>query len=303
MSANTNGAPRVAAGIVMIVCTVTCFACMDSMAKHLGKTYSPMQITALRYIGSVVVTVLLLRPWCRPQLMRTRRPVLQIARSACLALSTVFAYISLGFLPLTELTTIYFASPLVVSLLAGPFLGEKTGPRRIAAVIVGFIGVLIVLRPDSHAVQAITLVPLAGAVLNAFYNIATRKLAGEDAPETTMFYTGMVGMVMMLPALPFVWPPPAAALDWVLMGALGTVGALAHWLLILAHKNAPASMLAPFCYVQLLGALVISDLFFDEVPDRWTLVGSAIIISSGLYVFYREAVRRRERNERESLNP
>ncbi|MDR2429838.1 MAG: DMT family transporter [Puniceicoccales bacterium] len=303
MSANTTGAPRIATGIVMIVCTVMCFACMDSMAKHLGKTHSPLQIAALRYIGSVIVTLLLLRPWRAPRRMRTGRPVLQIVRSACLALSTVFAYISLGFLPLTELTTIYFASPLVVSLLAGPFLGEKTGPRRIAAVIVGFIGVLIVLRPSSSAVNAITLVPLVGAVLNALYNIATRKLAGEDAPETTMFYTGMVGMALLLPVLPFVWTAPAAALDWALLGALGTVGALAHWLLILAHKNAPASMLAPFCYTQLLGALVISDLFFDEVPDAWTLAGSAIIISSGLYVFYREAVRRRERNERISLNP
>ena len=247
----------------------------------------------MRYLGSVVIVSLLLGPTRLPSIARTNRPGLQCLRSTCLLLSTICSYVSLCYLSLTEMTTLTFVSPLLVPLLAGPFLGEKIGPRRITAIIIGFAGVLVVTRPGFHAMSLAVLLPLTGAGLNAFYNVTTRKLSGQDTPETTLFYTGLVGAAAMLPVLGAVWTTPATLLEWVLLALIGTLGALAHWLLILAHKYAPASLLAPFFYTQLLGAALIGTIAFGELPGSWTLLGGGIIIASGLYVFYREqAVRR-----------
>jgi drug/metabolite transporter (DMT)-like permease len=205
--------------------------------------------------------------------------------------------VAVRYLALTDATTLTFASPLIVPLLAGPFLGEKIGPRRVIAIGVGFAGVLLVTRPGGHGLHPAALLMLVGALMNAFYSIATRKLAGCDSPETTMFYTGMVGSVVMLPVLPFVWENPTQPVVWALLVAIGAFGALAHWLLILAHKYAQASLLAPFYYMQLFGSVVIARIVFDETPDTWTLTGGGVIIASGLYVLYREQVRKRERAE------
>jgi drug/metabolite transporter (DMT)-like permease len=291
----TGKPPRIITGILMIIGTVLCFACMDATAKWLGRSIPPVQVVAVRYIGSVIFASLLLNPWRAPKVMRTRRPRLQCLRSAFLLLSTTCSYVAVQYLPLTDMTTLTFASPLMVPLFAGPFLGEKIGPRRVAAIVVGFIGVLVVTRPVGHAFHAAALLVLLGALVNAFYSIATRKLAGQDAPETTMFYTGIVGAAVMLPVLPFVWETPPEPRVWGMMAAIGALGALAHWLLILAHKHAPASILAPFYYTQLIGAVAIGAVVFGELPDRWTLIGAGIIVASGLYVLYRESVRRRER--------
>jgi drug/metabolite transporter (DMT)-like permease len=195
------------------------------------------------------------------------------------------------FITLTKLTSITFAAPLIVALLAGPLLGEKIGPRRLVAVFVGFAGVLVVTRPFGGAMHPATVLAVVAAFANALYSILTRKLAAFDRPETTMFYTGLVGSVIMLPVLPFVWTTPAHVQTWAVLLCLGLLGALAHWLLILAHRRAPASLLAPFYYTQLLGAVAIGLVVFGEVPDRWTIVGSSIVIGSGLYLFYRERVR------------
>ncbi|MDR2862305.1 MAG: DMT family transporter [Puniceicoccales bacterium] len=294
-TASIGKSPRIATGIIMIVGTVLCFACMDATAKWLGRSLPPVQVVAVRYIGSVLFASLLLNPWRAPQVVRAKRPLLQCLRSAFLLSSTVCSYVAVQYLPLTDMTTLTFASPLMVPLFAGPFLGEKIGPRRIAAVVVGFIGVLVVTRPVGHAFHPAALLVLLGAFFNALYSITTRKLAGQDAPETTMFYTGMVGAAVMLPVLPFVWATPPGAFVWGMMTVIGGLGAVAHWLLILAHKHAPASILAPFYYTQLLGAITIGAVVFGELPDRWTLIGAGIIVASGLYVLYRESIRRKEK--------
>jgi drug/metabolite transporter (DMT)-like permease len=268
---------------------------MDASAKWLGQHANPMQIVAVRYIGSAFFVILLLNPLHIPRLLRTNRPCLQCVRSACLVLSTTCAYVAVHYLALTDMTTLTFASPLIVPLLAGPFLGEKIGPRRVIAIGVGFAGVLLVTRPGGHGLHPAALLVLVGALMNAFYSIATRKLAECDTPETTLFYTGMVGSVVLLPVLPFVWTTPTQPAVWALMAGISVLGALAHWLLILAHKYAQASLLAPFYYMQLFGAVVIARIVFNETPDKWTLSGGAVIIASGLYVLYREQVRKRER--------
>lgn len=278
-------------GILLLIGAVLCFACIDASAKWLNRTMPPLQTVAVRYLGSFVLTALFLNPVTRPGILRTRRLGLQCVRGLCLVTATLSGFTAVRFLRLSELTTINFAAPLIVALLAGPMLGEKIGPRRLVAVFVGFTGVLVVTRPGSGSFQPAALLVIVAACANALYSIITRRLAADDSPETTMFYTVLVGCVLALPVLPFVWHAPTAPLTWSVIAVLGAAGALGHWLLILAHKRCPASALAPFYYAQLLGAVVIGALVFGEWPDRWTFLGGSIVIGSGLYLLYRERVR------------
>lgn len=285
--------PGTIAGILLIVGAVLCFSCMDASAKWLGRAVGPVQTIAARYILSFLFVAVFFNPWSRPGLLRTRSWGRQCGRALCLVTATLSGWTALRFLPLTKLTAITFAAPLIIALLAGPLLGERIGPRRLVAVGVGFTGVLVVTRPFDGAVHWATLLAIVAALANAFYSLLTRQLAAHDPPETTMFYTGLVGSVIMLPAAPFAWTPPGSARVWLMMMALGVFGALSHWLLILAHRRAPASALAPFYYAQILGAVVLGIVVFDEFPDGWTMVGSAIVTASGLYLFYRERVRQK----------
>lgn len=264
---------------------------MDASAKWLGHSLSPAQIIGCRYVVSFLIVILFFNPWRRPGLLRTARPGLQIVRGLCLIAASVCGWTAVRSLSLTQLTSITFSAPLIVAALAGPLLGERIGPRRALAVCVGFAGVLVVTRPFGTELKPATLLALGAAFANAFYSLATRRLAGHDAPETTMFYTSLVGSVVMAPALPLTWRPPPDARVWIVLIALGALGALAHWLLILAHKRAPASTLAPFFYAQLLAALAVGYGLFRELPDGWTCVGASVVASAGLYVFYRERVR------------
>lgn len=278
-------------GIAILMIAVVCFCCMDASAKWLSRHVDPLQTSGMRYLVTLVVVGIFLNPWTRPGILRTRRPGLQIVRALCLIGMTVGCWIALRYLPLTQITAINFSAPLATALLAGPMLGEKIGPRRLVAVLVGFAGVLIVTRPFGKALQPAVLLALAAALSNAFYLIVTRQLARSDSSETTMFCTSVFGAVLVAPLLFFYWETPKSALVWALLIGLGLLGALGHWLLILAHRHAPASVLAPFFYVQIVGAALFGLAVFDELPDRWTIVGGAIVVGSGLYLLYRERVR------------
>lgn len=298
MAASTHApaAPTVGSrnltGIALIVAAVLVFSCIDASAKWLNRSLPPMQIAGMRYVGSFLLVALFMNPWNRPGLLRTANLRRQVARSLCLVLCTAMSFIALRFLPLAQFTAINFASPLIVALLAGPTLGEHIGPRRLAAVIVGLAGVLVVTRPFGHGMHPAVFLVCIMACASAVYAILTRLLAAHDRPETTMFYTGGVGALILAPVLPFVWHAPATAADLVAITVLCTAGALGHWLMILAHRIAAASVLAPFYYLQLLGAIGIGRLVFGERPDRWTIAGGAIVIGSGLYLLYRERIRR-----------
>lgn len=296
MSAERSRPPaatRNLAGIALTVIGVLCFSGLDASAKWLNHSLSPLQTVAVRYIGSFLVIAPFLNPWRRPGILRTHHLALQCSRALCLLLATVCSFSALRYLSLTLLTSITFTSPLIVALIAGPFLGERIGPRRVVAVLAGFAGVLVVTRPFGGALHPAALLAVINASACAFYYIMTRRLAAHDPTETTMFYTGFVGALACAPFVPFVWTTPTAPRIWLVMLALAGLGALAHWLLILAHKRAPASVLAPFFYAQLLGATGLGWLVFGEIPDRWTIVGGLIVISSGLYLVYRERVRQK----------
>lgn len=278
-------------GILILMGAIVCFCCMDASAKWLSRHIDPLQTSGMRYLVTLVLVGAFLNPKTKPGILGTQKPILQIVRALTLIFMTIGCWIALRYLPLTQVTAINFSAPLMTALLAGPMLGEKIGPRRLIAVLVGFAGVLIVTRPFGKALQPAVLLSLAAAVSNSFYLIITRQLAKTDSSETTMFYTSVFGAVLVSPLLFFYWKTPDSALVWVLMIGLGLLGAAGHWLLILAHRHAPASVLAPFFYSQIIGATAFSLMIFGETPDRWTIIGGAIVVASGLYLLYRERVR------------
>lgn len=285
----SQGSPL--AGILILVGAVFCLSCMDASAKWLNRDLPTLQIAGMRYFVSMVVVLLFVNPWRIPGVFRTTKPGLQCSRGIFLIGSTLGMFLSVKYLPLTQVTAISFAAPLITALLAGPILGEKIGPRRLVAVLVGFVGVLIVTRPFGGAMPPAALLAALAACANAAYYLSTRMLATHDRPETTMFYTSLVGTVLVAPFLFFVWKTPSTPLVWAVLIVLGVLGAIGHWLIILAHRHAPASILAPFFYMQILGSVFFGYFVFGDLPDKWTVIGSSTVIASGLYLLYRERVR------------
>jgi drug/metabolite transporter (DMT)-like permease len=223
--------------------------------------------------------------------MRTSRPGLQIGRSILLLGSTLLNFFALRYLQLDQALAIVFSTPFFVAILSGPVLGEWVGWRRWAAICVGFVGVLLVARPGFGGIHPAALISLAAAVFYAAYTISTRLLARTDSNETTLFYSNLVGAVVMLPVVPFVWTTPSDPLVIGLMIVCGAFGSVGHYLLIIAHRLAPPAVLAPFIYTQLVWVIILGYLVFNDLPNEWTLAGAAIVVASGLYMLYREQMR------------
>jgi drug/metabolite transporter (DMT)-like permease len=275
-------------GIALMCGACAVFACLDAMAKYLGGHLDTLQVVAMRFVTAFLAALLISNPFTRPGLLRTERPGLQIARGVILVSTTICNFLAFRWLQLDEALAILFSTPLLVAVLAGPILGEWVGWRRWIAIGVGFAGVLVVIRPGLGGMHWAALLSVMAAILYAAYSIATRMAMRHDSSETTLFYANLVGLALALPVLPFVWRAPPSLLDWVLLLAVGACGSFGHFLLILAHHRAPASVLSPFIYSQLLWATTLGYLVFADVPTGWTLAGAAIVIGSGLYLFNRE---------------
>ena len=200
----------------------------------------------------------------------------------------MFNFLAFRYLQLDEAMAILFSTPFLIAIFAGPLLGEWVGWRRWTAIMVGFSGVLLVVRPGAGGMQWAALLSFGSAICYAFYNITTRMLSRTDSSETTLFYANLFGCLVMAPVLPFVWVTPPTWLDVVLMLATGIFGAGGHFLLILAHRRAPASVLSPFIYTQIVWASMFGYLVFGNVPSHWTVAGAVVVIGSGLYLFNRE---------------
>ncbi len=275
-------------GIGLMCIALALFSLLDAAAKLGGKTLPTLQLVWARYAGNVLIVLIFINGRTRPGVMRSNRLPLQILRSMLLFLSTLLNFFALRWLQLAETASIIFATPLVVALLAGPLLGEVMGARRIGAVCVGFLGVLIITRPGLGAMHPAALLSVAGCFCYAGYAITTRMLASHDAPETTMVYSGLAGVVLLTPALPFFWEMPTSGLEWGVMAALGAFGAFGHYMLILAHQRAPANVLSPFIYTQIVWMTLLGWLLFGDMPDGWTLVGASVVVASGLYLLAQE---------------
>lgn len=280
-------------GIALMCGAVACFAMLDTTAKYLSLYMSTLQVVWARYTGAFILPFIVSNPWTRPGLTRTTRPVLQLVRSVLLLASTLGNFAALRYLQLDEAIALVFSTPFFVAALSGPMLGEWVRWRRWTAIAVGFVGVLVVVRPGQGTFQPAALFSLSAALCYALYSIITRILARTDPNDTTLFYSNIVGAVALLPVVPFVWMTPTDPLVIALMVASGAMGSCGHYLLIAAHRLAPATVLSPFIYTEIVLVTVSGFLVFGDVPNRWTLTGAGIVVASGLYLLYRERLRRK----------
>jgi drug/metabolite transporter (DMT)-like permease len=279
-------------GIALICAAVLAFTFIDVPAKYASRYVPTLEVVWARYALSLVFAVVVLRPWRSLHDYFTDRPLLQITRALFLLLSTVFNFLAIRHLPLAQTVSITFASPLLVTAFAGPLLGEWAGPRRWAAVIVGFAGVLIVMEPQPSAFHPAALLSLAAAFCYAGYYLTTRMLSATDSPAGMLIYGSLLATVLLAPALPVVGELPPTVTVTVALAVAGLAGGLGHWFLILASRHAPAPVLAPFTYTQVVWMAAAGYLFFGDAPSANTLLGVTIVIASGLYILYRERVHR-----------
>ncbi len=283
-------ANQTARGIAFMCLAVSLFPFLNASVKMLGVDYAIQQIIWVRYLGHFVLMLLIFLPFHGLKLFRTKNLTVQLIRSLLLLGSTSCYFLALTYLPLTTAAAISFTSPFMVTALSVPFLGERVGPRRWAAVAVGFIGALLIIRPGGDSFHGAELLVVANAVFYSLYQIMTRRLAGQDNPVTTITYTAIFGAILTSLVGPIYWVTPVVEIDCVMLAATGLIGGLGHFFVVKAFQFAEASVISPFAYGQLVGAVVLGFFIFGEFPDPWTWVGSAIIIACGAFITYRETV-------------
>ena len=265
-----------------MVLAVSTFTCLDTTSKYLSQYYPVPGIVWARYLVQMVLMIVVLGPRMGLGLVRTTNLRLQSIRGIVLAASSLVFLSALSLMPLAEAASIAFMTPIIVAVLAVPVLGERVDARTWLALAGGFSGVLLIIRPGGDAFTWWALLPLACAFLFAFYQILTRKLAGHDDPITTLFYPGLIACFVVPPVFPGWLTVPTVPLHAAMLVAVGILGAVGHFLLIRAHGLAPATLLAPFGYAQLVVVMVLGFLLFGELPDGIALAGIALIAGSGL---------------------
>ena len=276
-------------GIYWMLLTTGLFTSLDATAKYLAQDYPVPQVLWARFSFHLVFVALFLGTRLSVTL-RSRRPGLQLLRSFLMLVTTGMFFFAVGSLPLADVVAIMFVGPLFVTALSVPLLGDYVGPRRWAAVAVGFLGALLVVRPGSGIMQGLAVLPVLAAFSHALYTITTRKLANHDRPMTTLFYTAALGAVVTTAIVPFFWVTPDVA-GWLLMALLGVFGAAGHLTLIKALGYASPVVVAPLSYASLVWSIGMGFALFGDLPDGMTLLGAAVIAGSGLYVFHRERAR------------
>jgi len=262
--------------------------CLNASAKYLGHGYATVEIVWARYAGHFAYMVVAFFPRRGFRLFHTRQLGVQVLRSALLVSATGVYFTALHYTDLPTAAVISFVSPFMITGLSFVMLGEPVGPRRWAAVAVGFLGAMVILRPGTGVVHLASFLVLISAACNALYQILTRSLAARDSAETSNTYIAVVGFILTTLAVPFFWETPRSAVDLLLFVGLGIFGGFGHYFIVKALEWGPAAVIAPLNYAQLVGTVIIGYLAFDEWPDLGTWVGAVVIIGSGLYIFYRE---------------
>lgn len=278
-------AQRPLRGILLFMLALMLFALLDATSKHLSASFAVPLLVWARYTLHFAIMLVFVAPSMRLQLVRTDNLALQVVRALALVGTTGFAMMAFRSMPLAEATAVLFLAPLLVTLLAGPFLHERIGAGRWAAVLVGFAGVLLIARPGGALNLAGVLWALAGAACYAAYQLLTRRLSHAEHPLTLLFYTALVGTAVMSLALPWFWfefaPAPR---QWLMIASLGVYGGVGHFILIRAFRLAPASTLTPFGYTQLIWAGLLGWMVFGHIPDAMSTAGMAVIAASGLWL-------------------
>ena len=260
---------------------------MDGFAKFLSDDLPILQITWARYFFTVVFTLPIMFFFFNKQLVWSDKPKLQILRGLILLSANICFFYAISIISLAKALTLAFVAPLIVTAFSPVMLGEKVGFRRWTAVVVGFVGSLVVIRPGFVELNFASLAALGTGILYGFYLIITRKLSTSDNPLLTLLMTGMVGAILVSAIIPFYWVKPSLN-QWSLMAAIGVFACIGHLFLILSLKYADASKLAPLGYTEIIPNVLIGYYFFRELPDNWTYLGLFIIILSGLYISRRE---------------
>jgi drug/metabolite transporter (DMT)-like permease len=276
-------------GIGLMLVGYFLFTVIDSCAKWLSLAGLPTnEVVFIRYAGQLLLVSALFLPVRGKALVKSRSPRLEILRGLCLLGSTVANFFALRYLPLTVTASIAFTMPLMLCALSIPLLGEDVGWRRWLAIIVGFVGVIVIVRPGTAAFHPAIIASLLGAVCSALYSLLTRKLAGVDSVSTQQFWSGLVATICIAGFAFGDWVWPADTASWFAFGLIGVAALVGHQLLTTAHRFAPASVLAPFGYFQIIFMTASSWVIFNQPPDVWIFVGAPIVIASGLYIWLRE---------------
>ena len=260
---------------------------MDGFAKYLSADLPVLQITWARYFFTVAFTLPIMFFFFRKNLVWTDKPKLQFIRGLILLTANICFFYAISVISLAKALTLAFVAPLIVTAFSPIFLGEKVGFRRWSAVIIGFIGSLVVIRPGFVEINLASIAALGTGIMYGFYLIITRKLSTSDNPLLTLLLTGVVGAIIVSTIMPFVWVTPTLN-QWSMMAAIGIFACIGHLFLILSLKYADASKLAPLGYTEIIPNTLIGYHFFSELPDNWTYLGLFIIILSGLYISRRE---------------
>jgi len=275
---------RPVVGLLLMCAACALFPIMNGFVKLLAATYDPAQIVWFRISMHLVLVPLVFVPRLGLGLFRTRRIGLQVASSVMMLVSTLCFFFAVKDIPVAEAIAVSFVAPLAVVLLAWPLLGERITPVRLGAVLLGFAGVLVVIRPGSAVFQWASVLLVGSALCYAMYQIIIRRVAGTDHPATSIFYSVLLGTVLMSFVVPFVWKTPASWGDWALLCSLGVLGGLGHYCIAQAMTYASANFLAPFNYTQMIGSVIVGYLLFSEVPDLYVWLGSGLIVGAGLMV-------------------
>jgi len=264
---------------------------MDGIAKHLSVEIHFIQVVWGRYFFMALISLVITYLFFNNHLNLPKNFKIQISRSLFLFLSTILFFFAISIISLTEAITLHFVSPIIVTFLSVFILKEYVGIRRWVAVALGFIGAVIVIRPGFNEINIATISALGSGVCYAFYIIGNRKVSNIDSPLITLIFTGISGAILISLIVPFYWSW-LSFYQWILLISLASVGSFAHLLMIISFKYAEASKLAPFAYFEIVTNVIIGYYFFNDFPNRWVWIGLFFIISSGVYISFRENLKR-----------
>ncbi len=279
-------------GIGLVAVSTAMFATLDTSGKYLVQTLPVMQVVWLRFVAHVLISTLLLGPSHGRALVRVRSWRLQSLRGAMLGLMTLMNFWALQYLQLAETASIMFSVPLLIALMSAWWLGERLDARRWFAIVIGFCGVLLIIRPGSHAFHPATLLVCGNALLLAVFNILTRRMAASETAASMQWMSALVAAVMLAPLALAQWQTPKGWLPWLLVGVCGLCGSLGHHAVAKAHAYASATTLGPFMYQQIVYMTLWGWLVFNQVPDGLVVGGAAVVVTSGLYLLWLEMRRR-----------
>lgn len=272
--------------ILLMIAAIFCFSIMDATVKALAPNVGVLPTLWARYAGQMLLVFVLVLPRLK-SVVRTKYPGFQFFRSLLLMSATACFFTGLSLIPLSDAAALMSTNPMLITLGAAIFLGEKLGVRRIGGIVAAMIGALIIIRPGTDVFSAAALFPLGAAVCYSAYALLTRRVGADEDVWTSLFYTGFVGTVLLSILVPFQWQTPSAT-DVGLMVIVAIAGTTGQLALIRAFTKGEAAMLAPYSYIGLAFAAFWGVIFFSEIPDFWTVVGSLVIAAAGLYVWHRE---------------